>query len=49
MLARSTDNGKTWSEPIQIKPDSLYSFACSAPVRELPDGSLFSKSLNTVL
>jgi Neuraminidase (sialidase) len=40
MLARSTDNAKTWSEPVQLKFDSPYSFACSAPVRQLPDGSL---------
>ena len=40
LLARSTDNGKTWSEPNKIKLDSTYSFACSAPVRQLPDGSL---------
>jgi hypothetical protein len=40
LLACSTDNGKTWSEPVQLKLDSPYSFACSAPVRQLPDGSL---------
>ena len=40
LLARSTDIGKTWSEPVKLKLDSPYSFACSAPVRELPDGSL---------
>ncbi len=40
MLARSTDSGKTWSEPVQLKLDSLYSFACSSPVRQLPDDSL---------
>ena len=40
MLARSTDNGKTWSEPVQLKLDSPYSFACSSPVRQLADGSL---------
>ena len=40
MLARSTDNGKTWGEPVQLKLDSPYSFACSAPVRQLPDDSL---------
>ena len=37
---RSTDQGKTWSEPVHIDPDSRYSFACSSPVRQLPDGSL---------
>ena len=40
LLARSTDNGRTWSEPVQLKLDSPYSFACSAPVRQLPDDSL---------
>lgn len=40
LLARSTNNGKTWSKPIQLKLDSRYSFACSAPVRQLSDGSL---------
>ncbi len=40
LIARSTDNGKTWSEPAELKFDSTYSFACSAPVRQLPDGSL---------
>jgi hypothetical protein len=40
MLARSTDNGKTWSDPVELKLDSPYSFACSAPVRQLPDESL---------
>src|SRR5205807_1854222 len=39
-LARSADQGKTWSEPVTLKLDSPYSFACSSPVRELPDGSL---------
>src|SRR5215471_16017105 len=40
MAVRSSDNGKTWSEPVQLKLDSPYSFACSAPVRQLPNGSL---------
>jgi hypothetical protein len=46
-LSFSKDNGKTWSEPriLEIpKPKSQIPnsdwFACSAPVRELPDGSL---------
>jgi BNR repeat-like domain/Prenyltransferase and squalene oxidase repeat len=39
-LARSSDNGKTWREPEEIKLDSPDWFACSAPVRELPDRSL---------
>jgi sialidase-1 len=39
-LARSTDQGKTWSEPVKLKLHSPYSFACSAPVRQLSDGSL---------
>jgi Neuraminidase (sialidase) len=40
LLARSTDHGKTWGEPVQLKLDSPCSFACSAPVRQLFDGSL---------
>lgn len=40
LIARSIDNGKTWSKPVQLKLDSPYSFACSAPVRQLADGSL---------
>ncbi len=40
MLARSTDQGKTWSEPVNLDLDSHYTFACSSPVRQLPDGSL---------
>jgi hypothetical protein len=40
LLARSTDDGKTWSEPVRLMLDSPYSFACSSPVRQLPDGSL---------
>jgi sialidase-1 len=40
LLARSTDNGKTWGEPARLQLDSPYSFACSAPVRQLADGSL---------
>ncbi len=39
-LARSTDNGKTWSEPVKLTLDSPYPFAYSGPARELPDGSL---------
>jgi len=34
LLARSTDNGKTWSEPVKLNLDSPYSFACSSPVRQ---------------
>src|SRR6516225_5539624 len=40
LLARSTDNGKTWSERTKLKLESHYEFACSAPVRQLEDGSL---------
>jgi hypothetical protein len=40
LLARSTDQGKTWGEPVKLNFDAPYSFACSSPVRELPDGSL---------
>ena len=35
MLARSTDEGKTWSEPAELDLGSRYSFACSSPVRQL--------------
>jgi sialidase-1 len=40
LLSRSTDQGTTWSEPVSLKVDSPHSFACSAPARQLPDGSL---------
>ena len=40
LIAHSTDSGKTWSEPVQLKLDSPYSFACSSPARQLADGSL---------
>ena len=36
LLARSTDQGKTWSEPVHVDPDTHVSFACSAPIREAP-------------
>src|SRR5262249_60662750 len=36
----STDIGRSWSQPVKLDLDSPYSFACSAPVRQLPDGSL---------
>src|SRR5439155_12582750 len=39
-LSRSADDGKTWGEPAEVKIDSPDWFACSAPVRELPDKSL---------
>lgn len=39
MLARSIDNGGTWSSPTEIKIEARDSFACSAPIRELRDGS----------
>jgi len=38
--ARSKDNGKTWSAPARLQIDAPCWFACSAPMRELPDGSL---------
>jgi hypothetical protein len=38
--ARSTDNGKTWTAPAELTIDAPEWFACSAPVRELADGSL---------
>ncbi len=40
VLARSTDQGKTWGEPTDLDLDSRYPFACSSPVRQLPDGTL---------
>ena len=40
LLARSADHGKTWGGPVKLKLDSPYAFACSSPVRQLPDGSL---------
>jgi hypothetical protein len=40
LLSRSTDQGKTWSQPTKLEVDSPHWFACSSPVRELPDGSL---------
>jgi sialidase-1 len=40
LLSRSTDQGKTWSKPTKLDVDSPHWFACSSPVRELPDGSL---------
>jgi sialidase-1 len=40
LLSRSTDQGQTWSTPIPLTLNSPYWFACSSPVRELPDGSL---------
>jgi hypothetical protein len=40
LFARSTEQGKTWSEPWKLVLDSPYPFACSSPVRELPDGTL---------
>jgi sialidase-1 len=40
LSARSTDNAHTWSKPQEIRPASPYAFACSSPIRELPDHSL---------
>lgn len=40
LFACSKDNGKTWSKPKRLTTDSKYWFACSSPVRELPEGSL---------
>lgn len=39
-LTTSRDQGVTWSEPRPIDLPSPLAYACSAPVRELPDGSL---------
>jgi hypothetical protein len=37
LLSRSTDNGKNWSKPVQLKLDSPYSFACSnRPGQHIP-------------
>lgn len=38
--SRSTDQGKTWAEPERLILPSTHWFACSAPIRELPDKSL---------
>ncbi len=40
LLSRSVDSGRTWSAPERIDVKSQYSFACSSPIRTLPDGSL---------
>jgi Neuraminidase (sialidase) len=40
LIARSTDKGKTWGEPVKLDLKSPYPFACSSPVRQLADGSL---------
>lgn len=37
MLVRSTDGGKTWSEAQPVTPEM---WAVSAPVRQMPDGTL---------
>jgi hypothetical protein len=39
-LARSTDDGKTWSQTAELKIEAPEWFVCSAPIRELADGSL---------
>jgi hypothetical protein len=39
-LTRSTDDGKTWSQPAELKIETPEWFVCSAPIRELADGSL---------
>jgi sialidase-1 len=40
LLSRSTDAGDTWSEPKSIDIKAEQQFACSSPIRQLPDGSL---------
>lgn len=40
LVARSIDAGMNWNRPARIEPNSPYSFACSSPIRQLPDGSL---------
>ncbi len=39
-LARSVDNGHTWSEPELIEPTANDHWGCSSPIRVLPDGKL---------
>jgi sialidase-1 len=39
-LARSTDNGHTWSEPELIESTANDHWACSTPIRVMPDGTL---------
>jgi hypothetical protein len=38
--ARSADDGKSWTPPAELKIDAREWFVCSAPVRELADGTL---------
>lgn len=40
LLSRSTDSGRTWSAAERVGIESEHSFACSTPIRQLPDGSL---------
>ncbi|MBM4079887.1 MAG: DUF1080 domain-containing protein, partial [Planctomycetes bacterium] len=40
LTTRSTDGGHTWSEPQLVEINSPLAWACSAPIRELPDKSL---------
>jgi len=40
LLSRSTDSGRTWSAAERVGIESDDSFACSSPIRQLPDGSL---------
>jgi sialidase-1 len=39
-VVRSTDNGKTWSDPIVVPDIWDYVTATSDPIKELPDGTL---------
>ncbi len=39
-LSRSTDNGHTWSEPELIESTANDNWACSTPIRQMPDGTL---------
>ncbi len=39
-LSRSRDQGRTWSAPERLAVEAPTWFVCSAPIRELPDGSL---------
>jgi hypothetical protein len=38
-FARSQDNGRTWGGAEELVLNSTNSYACSAPIRELPDGA----------
>lgn len=39
-LARSSDSGHTWTEPELIRSTADDHWGCSAPIRQMPDGTL---------